>query len=104
MICLATGERLFGCQFGHPLFGLPAAGPEANHHLPGHGQGADDEDHITRGPRPAPVSLQQATSQAQRRAVEQALSASNNNWAAAARLLDIDPSNLHKLAKRLGMK
>ncbi|GHA20191.1 nitric oxide reductase transcriptional regulator NorR [Oceanisphaera arctica] len=53
---------------------------------------------------PPPVSLQQATNDAQRRAIEQALMQSKNNWAAAARLLEIDPSNLHKLAKRLGMK
>jgi anaerobic nitric oxide reductase transcription regulator len=26
------------------------------------------------------------------------------NWAVAARALDVDPSNLHKLARRLGLK
>ncbi|WP_116475330.1 nitric oxide reductase transcriptional regulator NorR [Zobellella maritima] len=57
-----------------------------------------------RSPAQPLVSLQQATNQAQRRAVEQALSECRNNWAAAARLLEIDPSNLHKLAKRLGLK
>jgi anaerobic nitric oxide reductase transcription regulator len=53
---------------------------------------------------PAPASLQLVTHQAQRRAVEQALAHSKHNWAAAARLLEIDASNLHKLARRLGMK
>ncbi|MHA6965662.1 nitric oxide reductase transcriptional regulator NorR [Zobellella denitrificans] len=55
-------------------------------------------------PSQPPASLQEVTNQAQRQAIEQALNASNRNWAAAARLLEIDSSNLHKLAKRLGMK
>ncbi len=54
---------------------------------------------------PQPLaSLQQVTNQAQQQAIEQALAATEHNWAAAARLLEVDPSNLHKLAKRLGMK
>ena len=53
---------------------------------------------------PPPASLQLVINQAQRQAIEQALAHSKNNWAAAARLLDIDASNLHKLAKRLGLK
>ena len=28
----------------------------------------------------------------------------DGNWAAAARVLEVDPSNLHKLARRLGLK
>ncbi|AEC19076.1 anaerobic nitric oxide reductase transcription regulator [Pusillimonas sp. T7-7] len=40
----------------------------------------------------------------QRHAVQQALAQTNNNWAQAARLLDIDSSNLHKLARKLGLK
>ncbi|MBO1520109.1 nitric oxide reductase transcriptional regulator NorR [Oceanisphaera pacifica] len=51
-----------------------------------------------------PVSLQLATSHAQRQAIEQALAHSKGNWAKAARVLEVDASNLHKLAKRLGMK
>ncbi|MGO3355726.1 MAG: nitric oxide reductase transcriptional regulator NorR [Oceanisphaera sp.] len=51
-----------------------------------------------------PISLQQATSQAQCQAIEHALTHSKGNWAKAARVLDVDASNLHKLAKRLGMK
>jgi anaerobic nitric oxide reductase transcription regulator len=27
-----------------------------------------------------------------------------DNWASAARLLELDPSNLHKLARRLRLK
>jgi anaerobic nitric oxide reductase transcription regulator len=40
----------------------------------------------------------------QRQAIRQALSLHQDNWAAAARELEIDPSNLHKLARRLGLK
>jgi anaerobic nitric oxide reductase transcription regulator len=32
------------------------------------------------------------------------LSLSGDNWASAARILEIDPSNLHKLARRLRLK
>lgn len=40
----------------------------------------------------------------QRQAIRQALAAHQDNWAAAARQLALDPSNLHKLARRLGLK
>ena len=40
----------------------------------------------------------------QRQAIRQALAAHQDNWAAAARQLELDPSNLHKLARRLGLK
>jgi anaerobic nitric oxide reductase transcription regulator len=40
----------------------------------------------------------------QRQAIHQALQATGNNWAQAARLLRMDASNLHKLARKLGMK
>ncbi|GGB44270.1 anaerobic nitric oxide reductase transcriptional regulator [Oceanisphaera marina] len=55
-------------------------------------------------PSTVPASLQLVTYQAQRHAVEQALAHSKGNWAKAARVLEIDASNLHKLAKRLGLK
>jgi anaerobic nitric oxide reductase transcription regulator len=42
--------------------------------------------------------------EAQRAAIRQALQACHGQWAQAARALELDPSNLHKLAKRLGMK
>lgn len=50
------------------------------------------------------LSLQDRVAYTQRRAIQQALEATHCNWAAAARLLRIDPSNLHKLARRLGLK
>ena len=40
----------------------------------------------------------------QRRVIRQALAACGGNWADAARRLAVDPSNLHKLARRLGIK
>ncbi|ART80738.1 nitric oxide reductase transcriptional regulator NorR [Oceanisphaera avium] len=52
----------------------------------------------------AGLSLQVATFEAQRNAVARALAHSQGNWAQAARVLEVDSSNLHKLAKRLGMK
>jgi len=45
-----------------------------------------------------------AAQQAQRRSIRAALAASGGNWAQAARALGIDASNLHKLARRLGLK
>jgi anaerobic nitric oxide reductase transcription regulator len=40
----------------------------------------------------------------QRLAIRQALAAADQNWARAAKALGLDASNLHKLARRLGMK
>ncbi|MCL7941785.1 hypothetical protein M8009_15960 [Halomonas sp. ATCH28] len=42
--------------------------------------------------------------QAQRQAILEALAACDGRWASAARRLELDPSNLHKLARRLGLK
>ena len=56
-------------------------------------------------PADAPFqALGDAVDECQREKVRQALNLSADNWASAARLLQIDPSNLHKLARRLGMK
>ncbi len=50
------------------------------------------------------VSLRETVDNAQRQAIVRALEASGENWAQAARLLDVDSSNLHKLARRLKLK
>ncbi|MCQ4313599.1 nitric oxide reductase transcriptional regulator NorR [Pseudomonas stutzeri] len=50
------------------------------------------------------VSLREAVDTSQRQAIIRALEASGENWAQAARMLDVDPSNLHKLARRLKLK
>ena len=36
--------------------------------------------------------------------IRRTLAQNGNNWAACARALDIDVANLHRLAKRLGLK
>lgn len=58
----------------------------------------------TRQDNPAVQALRQSVESCQRSAIQHALSVSNYNWAQAARALEIDPSNLHKLARRLGLK
>ena len=50
------------------------------------------------------MPLRVVVENSQRHAVEQALKQTSNNWARAARLLELDSSNLHKLAKKLGLK
>jgi len=50
------------------------------------------------------LSLRMVVDEAQRAAIRQALQVCHGQWAQAARALELDPSNLHKLAKRLGMK
>lgn len=49
------------------------------------------------------TSLRQATEAFQRDQIRRRLQACNGNWARAARSLGLDPSNLRKLASRLGM-
>jgi anaerobic nitric oxide reductase transcription regulator len=51
-----------------------------------------------------PVSMNEAVAQRQREAIQQTLAATGANWALTARQLGLDASNLHKLARRLGMK
>ena len=48
--------------------------------------------------------LGEAVDDYQRKKILQALSLSGENWASAARILEVDPSNLHKLARRLRLK
>lgn len=50
------------------------------------------------------TSLQAAVEQCQRDCIRAALERHHHNWAAAARELQLDASNLHKLARRLGLK
>lgn len=45
-----------------------------------------------------------AVTEAQREAIKAALQRNEPRWAQAARELDVDPSNLHKLARKLGLK
>jgi anaerobic nitric oxide reductase transcription regulator len=51
-----------------------------------------------------PVALKDAVDRFQHDLIRQTLDLTGQHWADAARLLRLDPSNLHKLAKRLGLK
>ncbi|MBT1444361.1 nitric oxide reductase transcriptional regulator NorR [Shewanella sp. JM162201] len=48
--------------------------------------------------------LREASDAFQARHIRSCLAANKGNWAACARALGIDPGNLHRLAKRLGIK
>ncbi|WP_100158572.1 nitric oxide reductase transcriptional regulator NorR [Proteus columbae] len=49
-------------------------------------------------------NLKEATDEFQRDLIKQALLRNNQNWAATARKLSLDPANLRRLTKRLGLK
>jgi anaerobic nitric oxide reductase transcription regulator len=60
---------------------------------------------VTAAPGTAAVKpLREATEDFQRSQIAAALAAHQHNWAASARALGMDVANLHRLAKRLGMK
>ena len=50
------------------------------------------------------LSLNEEIKRFKRRIIRQALEQNQGNWAAAARALGMHRSNLHNLAKRLGLK
>src|SRR5690554_6556454 len=50
------------------------------------------------------LNLKDAVQRVQRQLIQQALEHTDYKWTQAARILDLDPSNLHKLASRLGLK
>ncbi|MFN2371633.1 MAG: sigma 54-interacting transcriptional regulator, partial [Candidatus Krumholzibacteriia bacterium] len=65
------------------------------------GPGTDD----AQDPPPSPgLDLRERTREFQRRQIERALGRNDGNWAAAARDLGLHRSNLHHLARRLGLK
>jgi len=49
-------------------------------------------------------SLREATDEFQRQYIQNVIADSHGNWADAARTLQMDSGNLHRLAKRLGLK
>jgi len=55
-------------------------------------------------PLPAKISLREELKTFQRRLINSALDNNKGNWAAAARDLDMNRSNLHNLATRLGIR
>jgi anaerobic nitric oxide reductase transcription regulator len=68
--------------------------------LPGSADVAD----VSPQPAAEAVNLREATEAFQREAISRALAANGRNWAATARALELDVANLHRLAKRLGLK
>ncbi|ATL94296.1 nitric oxide reductase transcriptional regulator NorR [Aeromonas sp. CU5] len=52
----------------------------------------------------AGMGLRTATDAFQLQLIEQTLAAQQGNWAATARVLELDSGNLHRLARRLGLK
>ncbi|MTI12858.1 nitric oxide reductase transcriptional regulator NorR [Sansalvadorimonas verongulae] len=50
------------------------------------------------------TNLKEATDSFQRKVINQTLTENNNNWSATAKQLGINAGNLHRLAKRLGIK
>jgi anaerobic nitric oxide reductase transcription regulator len=48
--------------------------------------------------------LKEATDSFQKAIIVRALEQNHGNWAATARKLELDNGNLHRLAKRLGIK
>lgn len=50
------------------------------------------------------LTLKQQIDLCQRQAIQQALESAEGNWSLAAKQLEVDSSNLHKLAKRLQLK
>ncbi|MBB3190341.1 nitric oxide reductase transcriptional regulator NorR [Halomonas cerina] len=73
--------------------------------LPGPaGEGGNEPDVPEKPDEVASSSLRDQVEQAQRQAIRAALATCDGRWAAAARRLEVDPSNLHKLARRLGIK
>ena len=55
-------------------------------------------------PEIANENLRDATEAFQRQMITRALEQNNRRWAACARALEMDVANLHRLAKRLGLK
>lgn len=53
---------------------------------------------------PTVQNLRESTEHFQREMIRQALEENHQNWAASARALETDVANLHRLAKRLGIK
>lgn len=49
-------------------------------------------------------NLREATEEFQRQMITRALEQNNRSWALCARALEMDVANLHRLAKRLGLK
>ncbi|MCA8949144.1 MAG: nitric oxide reductase transcriptional regulator NorR [Planctomycetes bacterium] len=86
---VAAGERVLVTteDVGQPTIGATTAAPAAE----------------PRSSRPT-TSLHDSVEQHQRARIREAVAANDGNWSAAARELGLARSNLHRLARRLGLK
>ena len=89
-----NGSRQAMLSLDAALLDIPASGTTAPSDTPS--AGAVVESDI----QPLRLSVEAC----QREQIRLALAATAENWSAAARLLELDASNLHKLARRLGLK
>lgn len=87
---LASGNSLLEIQQG-------STRPDDDHH-----GGREERD--GGGGKAAFQGPREAARAAQRESIRRALDGAQGNWARAARTLGMDASNLHKLARRLGLK
>ena len=92
---MAAGERRRILSIGAELLGLP---------LPALSVEAPAASVASVAPQLAGVPLREATEQFQRQQILAMLEQHQHNWAAAARDLGLDRANLHRLAKRLGLR
>ncbi|WP_438863299.1 nitric oxide reductase transcriptional regulator NorR [Neptunicella sp.] len=77
---------------GSTLLDIDSQVPVATHHV------------INEPLQQTGISLKQAVQQVQLQMIKRTLEQYDGNWSQAAKQLDVDPSNLHKLAQRLGLK
>lgn len=90
---MAGGERKRILSIGAELLDLPNVGPTQFLQDATQESGAG---HFS--------GLREATEQFQRQQIIAALERCQHNWAAAARQLELDRANLHRLARRLGVR
>ena len=79
----------------------PAGDSPESSTAPGQGTDGSVEDRLV---VPVIGPLRESLEAGERQLIRDALRATNDNWAQAARLLEIDASNLHKRARKLGLK
>ncbi len=91
------GERESILTLEPELLDLDGMSTTIVHPVPGEGRPAQEASGRI-------LPLRVSVDACQRQAIRQALAAADGNWAQAARLLELDASNLHKLARRLGLK
>ena len=87
-----------------PMAPTPAAAVASTHAAATQGQHTPQSMSSQASHPAATGPLRDAVDACQRQTISAALAVHQGNWAQAARALDVDASNLHKLARRLGVK